>query len=222
MPAGQCTCWGAGCARCVRLSHDWQQTRADWSDNDESDSDGEAYTQRFIPNVSAHAAAYHGTCAACRGAGCGQCVRLSCGWENMMHVHLVAATRAVRSPCQCWGAGWCERCTHRGGSRSAPPATSTPAEATSRPAEAALAVLADCDDASDAVDEEEQTVMSVSSCGAAGSCQLSGTSEVLRLPNDEENELYSQGGHAHDDSVDALAGCFVARPRHQQADGRCN
>jgi hypothetical protein len=85
-----------------------------------------------------------------------------------------------------------------------------------------LAVLADCDDASDAVDEEEQTVMSVSSCGAAGSCQLSGTSEVLRLPNDEENELYSQGGHAHDDSVDALAGCFVARPRHQQADGRCN
>ena len=62
MSAGLCNCWGAGCARCVRLSHDWQQTRVDWSDNDESDSDGEAYTQRF----GANAAAYQGTCAACR------------------------------------------------------------------------------------------------------------------------------------------------------------
>lgn len=216
MPAGQCSCCGAGCARCVRLSHEWQQTRADWSDDDESDSDGDAYTQRYVANCFTNAnahAAYHGTCAACRGAGCGQCVRLSCGWEHTMHVHLVAATRAVRSTCQCSGAGWCARCT-----RSAQTATSRPAEATSRPAEAALAVLADDDDASDAVDEEEPLIMhaGVSACGAAGSCQLSGTSEVLTLPNDEENELYSQGGHAHDDTGDALAGYCVARSRRQQ------
>jgi len=206
--AGLCICWGAGCARCVRLSHEWQQTRADWSDDDESDSGSEAYTQRFVAN----AAAYQGTCAACLGAGCGQCVRLSCGWESTMHVHLVAATRAVRSTCQCWGAGWCARCM-----RSAPPATG--AQAISRPAESALAVLADGDDANDAVDEEERVMIAgVSACGADGSCQLSGTSEVLRY--DEDNDLYSQGGHTHDDSVDALAGCCVTRPRRQQADGR--
>ncbi len=81
-------------------------------------------------------------------------------------------------------------------------------------AEAALAVLADGDGGNDAVDvqpPEEPRVIhaSGSACGGAGEghCQLSiNSAEVLRLPNDEESELYHDGGHSHHDHVDALAG----------------
>jgi hypothetical protein len=91
-----------------------------------------------------------------------------------------------------------------------------PVAVAGRPAaEAALAVLADGDGGNDAVDvqppEEEPRVIhaSGSACGGAGEghCQLSiNSAEVLRLPNDEESELYQQGGHTHHDPVDALAG----------------
>ena len=204
MPVGQCSCWGAGCAQCVRLSYEWQ-TAGDSSDDDDSDSGNESHS-RVVANAAHHAAACAAVCSACGGAGCSACVRLSCGWEESMHGHLHAA-RAVRTSCQCWGVG-CSSCV------GSMPSGHMPVGRTA-PVDAALALLADGDDSDDGdvqQHEDEARVLPAGMCACppcgagCSSCQIGRTHDDIGLPHEDDGELYEPGTHPNDDSVDALAG----------------